>query len=374
MDCHHYDAGRCRSCSWLTRPYDEQLARKQERAASLLADHSGLRWEPWVASTEAGFRNKAKMVVGGTIAEPVLGILGPSGTVADLQDCGIHEPAVREALPVIAEFITRAALEPYDVATRRGELKYVLVTCAPDGRLMVRFVSRSQEPVTRVRKHLPWLHDHLPGLLVATVNLQPVHAAVLEGAEEIVLTPTSALPMPVNDIELLLRPQSFFQTNTAIAGALYRSAREIVTEVDPSSVWDLYCGVGGFALHLAGPGRAVTGVESSAEAVESARTSAASAAARARFTAADATAWALEQPVAPDLVVLNPPRRGIGAQLAAWLDASTASHVLYSSCNPETLALDLAAMPSFDPVTARVFDMFPHTEHVEVLTLLRRSA
>ncbi|MFL6062037.1 MAG: methyltransferase domain-containing protein, partial [Marmoricola sp.] len=137
-------------------------------------------------------------------------------------------------------------------------------------------------------------------------------------------------------------------------------------------VWDLYCGVGGFALNLAAPGRSVTGVETSAEAVASARTAADRLGVEALFVAADATDWALGQRDAPDLVVVNPPRRGIGEELAGWLDGSRAEYVLYSSCNPETLARDLAAMPGFAAVGARVFDMFPHTDHVEVLTLLRR--
>ena len=74
----------------------------------------------------------------------------------------------------------------------------------------------------------------------------------------------------------------------------------------------------------------------------------------------------------PDLVVVNPPRRGIGADLAGWLESSSVEHVLYSSCNLDSLAADLAAMPSLLPVRARLFDMFPQTTHREVLTLLRR--
>ena len=77
---------------------------------------------------------------------------------------------------------------------------------------------------------------------------------------------------------------------------------------------------------------------------------------------------------APDLVVVNPPRRGIGPDLAAWSDASPARHVVYSSCNVATLARDLAAMPSLRAVTGRVFDMFPQTPHTEVMVLLERTA
>ena len=165
-----------------------------------------------------------------------------------------------------------------------------------------------------------------------------------------------------------------------MAAALYRSAAALADGVDPASVWDLYCGVGGFGLHLAGPAgsgagaRSVLGVEVSEQAIESARLSAAERGIASTWIAADATSWITEQPPAsrPDLVVVNPPRRGIGTTLAGWLEDSGVPHVLYSSCNVDSLARDLAAMPSLRPVSAQLLDMFPHTGHHEVLTLLSR--
>jgi 23S rRNA (uracil747-C5)-methyltransferase len=217
---------------------------------------------------------------------------------------------------------------------------------------------------------------------------------VLEGAEEIVLTERQTLGMELDGITLHLRPQSFFQTNTEVAAALYRQARAWVDEVSPASLWDLYCGVGGFALHCAAPGRAVTGIEISAEAVASATTTARelatlppdavvgghdaawwrAATADVEFAAGDAAAFALGTDADPDMVIVNPPRRGIGTDLAGRLEASGVRHVLYSSCHAATLARDLADMPSLRPTRARLLDMFPHTDHYEVLVLLERAA
>ena len=115
----------------------------------------------------------------------------------------------------------------------------------------------------------------------------------------------------------------------------------------------------------------IVGVEISADAIDSARRSAAEAGIDAEFIAADAGAWAMSQSSLPNAVVVNPPRRGIG-QLAEWLENSTIERVLYSSCNPASLARDLARMPSLRPTRGRLFDMFPHTGHAEVLTLLTR--
>lgn len=372
MECAYYDAELCRSCTELPTPYDVQLAAKEQGCRDLLAAYPDLAWLPPVASEQSGFRNKAKMVVGGTIEEPTLGILDPSGAEpgggVDLRGCPLYSPAMHDLLEALAGFVTTARLAPYDVRTRRGELKHVLVTESPDREFLVRLVLRSTEAMARIRKHLPALLLEHPAIEVVSVNLQPAHKAILEGAEEELLTDRETLPMRLDGLVLHLRPRSFFQTNTELAQALYRQGAAWADEVAPTSVLDLYCGVGGFALHLARPGRSVVGIESSPEAVVSATTSAAEAGLDATFVCGDAT----EAAVGADLVVLNPPRRGIGPALAATLESSSARWAIYSSCNAVSLARDLAAMPSWVPVRARVIDMFAHTTHYEVVTLLAR--
>lgn len=371
MECPHYDAGRCRSCTLLPLPRPRQVAQKEAHLRDLLG--SSLEWLPTVAGPQAHFRNKAKMAVAGTVEEPTLGILDERGGGIDLRDCALHVPALEAALPRLAAFVTEARLTPYDVAARRGELKHLLVTASPDDELMVRFVLRSRESITRLQKHLPALQADLPGLRVASANLQPEHKAVLEGPDEILLTEQPSLPMRLNGLVLQLRPQSFFQTNTDVAAELYRTAQGWVRDLAPADAWDLYSGVGGFALHLAATGVRVTGIEISEEAVASASATAHDLALPATFAAGDAVAWALAAGEVPELVVVNPPRRGIGPELSGWLESSGVRHVLYSSCRAETLARDLGDMPSLRPEKAVLLDMFPNTDHYEVLTLLTRS-
>jgi 23S rRNA (uracil747-C5)-methyltransferase len=374
MKCAYYESARCRSCSELPRPYADQLVAKDRHARLSLAGHAGAIWDEPVASPEQGFRNKAKMVVAGSIDTPTLGILDPGGTGVDLSDCPLYPPGLASSFAPLARFVTLARIAPYDVAARRGELKYLLITLSADsGELMLRFVLRSQEPLARIRKHLPELQAELPQLTVISANLQPEHKAVLEGDEEILLTPEAQLTMRLNGLPLHLRPRSFFQTNDHVAAALYARARDWVDEIEPAAIWDLFCGVGGFALHVADGRREVTGIEISAEAIASAEQSRAELGlARTRFRALDATDFALGESAVPNLVIVNPPRRGIGKALAHFLDASPARHVIYSSCNVDSLARDLVEMPGFILKRAGVFDMFPHTNHYEVLALLER--
>ena len=366
LDCAYFDAWRCRSCTLLETPYARQLAEQQARIEALLPE---MAWDAPHASAVGGFRNKAKMAVAGTLDAPTIGILAADGTGIDLQACPLHEQPIVDAMPALERLVRDARLTPYDVPSRRGELKHLILTSSPDGELALRIVLRSSEALPRIRKHLGLL-DALP-LASVSANLQPEHKAVLEGDEELLLAGAGVLVMRVNGIGLRLRPRSFFQTNTAVASALYRQATAWIDEAGPASLLDLYCGVGGFALHAARPGRRVAGVEVTASGVEAARETAAELGADASFAVGDAGSVDLEGAQAPELVVVNPPRRGIGS-LAARLDASAVDRVVYSSCNPATLAKDLAAMPGFRPLRGRVFDMFPHTEHAEVLVELAR--
>lgn len=378
MECGYYNRDLCHSCTAIEVAYGRQLERKQELVRGLVDPLGSPRWLAPVASAEAGFRNKAKMVVAGEVGAPTLGILdGTRGT--DLRDCPLYPAPVTRALHALGEFISRVRLLPYDVAKRRGELKHVVVTGSPEGRLMVRFMLRSTRQLPKIRENMDLLHELVPAADVVSVNLQPEHKAVIEGPEEILLTERSELVMTVNGIGLRMRPRSFFQTNTAVTERLYAQVAEWVSAADPVSVWDLYCGVGGFALHVADPAREVVGTEISPEAVASARDTARAMGlpeagpGSVRFLADDAAATPADLPGTPELAIVNPPRRGLDASLCAWLEGSAVGHAVYSSCNAKTLARDLRRMPSLRPVEARLLDMFPHTGHYEAAVLLRRG-
>ena len=385
MRCHHFDSGACRSCTLLDLPRPRQLARGRERVEQLLAAHlaPGTVWGAPIVGAEEGFRARGKMAVGGTAAAPVLTLPGQSAGT-DLCDCPLYPAGVEEVLEGAKALIRRAQIPPYDVARRRGEIKNVLVTSSPDGEHLLRFVLRSTAALDRLREHLPRLLEAHPSIVSVSANIHPEHTTRVEGEEEIPLAGAGRLAVRTGDVTLFSRPQSFLQTHTEVAGALYRQgaewAREIAGTRQDLRIWDLYCGLGGFALHLARavPAAQVTGVEVSAQAIDGAREGAEAAGAGVRFLAADATAWAIAEAAGPsgppDIVVVNPPRRGLGPELAAWLEHSGVPDVLYSSCHPGSLADDLAAMPSLRIVAGRYVDMFPHTEHAEVIVRLRRTA
>ena len=372
MHCALYDAGRCRSCQWLELPISQQLADKMADLRALLADAPVAEWCAPACGPESGFRNKAKMVVSGSVERPLLGMLHRDGAPEDLTDCPLYPQSFAPVFAALKPFIARAGLTPYHVARRRGELKYILLTESRlDGGMMLRFVLRSQAKLPQLRAALPWLQQQLPQLTVITANIQPVHMAIMEGDEEIFLTDAQALAERFNDVPLWIRPKSFFQTNPTVASQLYATARDWVRQLPVNHMWDLFCGVGGFGLHCATPQMKLTGIEISAEAIACATQSATELGlTNLHFQALDSTQFATGQDNVPDLVLVNPPRRGIGQALCDYLSQMAPQFIIYSSCNAQTMAKDLHALPGYHIARVQLFDMFPHTAHYEVLTLL----
>ena len=373
MHCALYDANRCRSCQWLEKPYPTQLNEKQSMLEQLLAEQPVTAWLPPVTSPQQAFRNKAKMVVSGSVERPVLGLIHRDGEAVDLCDCPLYPASFQPVFAALKPFIARAGLTPYNVARKRGELKFLLITESQQGGVMLRFVLRSTAKLEQLRAALPWLQQQLPQLAVISANIQPVHMAILEGEEEIALTPAQSLAENFNGVPLWIRPQSFFQTNPTVASALYATARDWVRSLNIHHMWDLFCGVGGFGLHCATPDMTLTGIEISPEAIACAKQSAAELGlTNLHFQALDSTQFATGQGNVPELVLVNPPRRGIGKALCDYLSQMAPDYIIYSSCNARTMATDIAHLPGYRVERVQLFDMFPHTAHYEVLTLLTR--
>lgn len=372
MYCEKYQAGECHSCQWLEFSAEQQLQLKQENLSALLPSLVASVFQPAITSPQQGFRNKAKMVVSGSVEKPILGIVNSSGLPVSLTECPLYTSGFLAVFDTLIPFIARAGLTPYNIERKRGELKYLLLTQSQHtGQFMLRFVLRSEKKVEQLKKALPWLQQQLPELAVITANIQPVHMAILEGEQEIFFTSQQTLREELNQVPLFIRPSSFFQTNPIVAAKLYQTAREWVRSLNITSLWDLFCGVGGFGLHCAETHTKLTGIEISAPAIASATQSAQELGLQhVEFQALDSTKFATNKDQIPQLVLVNPPRRGIGETLCEYLSAMQPDYILYSSCNAQTMVKDIERLAGYRIVKVQLFDMFPHTAHYEVLTLL----
>ncbi|OBX09241.1 23S rRNA methyltransferase [Gallibacterium salpingitidis] len=383
MYCPHFAQKQCQSCSWLDQDYVSQIAQKQQHLQQQLVDFiqpTTVCFSVYESAHQA-MRNRAKMVVSGAVERPIFGILPDpqdSASAVDLTDCPLYPDDFQPIFMQLKDFVARAGLVPYNIAKRKGELKYILLTKSQfNQQYMLRFVLRSEVKLPLIQRELPALLQKLPQIVVVSANIQPQPAAILEGEKEIYLTEQQMLAEQFNQITLFIRPQGFFQTNPQVAAALYRTAQQWTQALPIQHIWDLFCGVGGFGLHCAAARQqlaadvSLVGIEISASAIQAAKLAAEHIGlTNVRFQDLDASQYQASQGVKPDLVIVNPPRRGIGQSLADYLNQLQPRFLLYSSCNVESMRRDLYHLSSYRLTKLQLFDMFPHTSHYEVLGLL----
>lgn len=369
--CHYYDDGICSSCSKIELPYAQQIKEKQERLESALSAFSVENIHKPTISPVKAFRSKAKMAAIPTLDGVVLGLSSESPLIY----CPLYSQNLQNSLIVIQSWLRELGIKGYDIRYRKGELKFVIVTEATSSDLMVRFVLRSGGIIPRLKRGLDELIDELPSIKVASVNIQPKHMAILEGEEEIFLTDNQHLSENFNGIPLYIYPRSFFQTNPTIAQKLYKTASQWIDETDSATIWDLFCGVGAFGLHTLNKERRLIGIEISDEAIECAKKSAfdMEMLENVTFRALDTVSFSMEGSGAADVIIVNPPRRGLGEQISKWLLKVGAKNIVYSSCNLSTLTKDLEILTNgYSIKNTQLFDMFAHSDHLEVLVMLEK--
>lgn len=376
--CSYFNRGACSSCSLLGLAPGSRINAKERRiremARRISLPPEVLRplttlEDPWQS------RRKIKMAVTGTTEHPLLGIVKSDLSSTDLTECPLTPASIQLLLHELKKLISRYTLTPYSIEERRGELKHIiLMSDSALSSVILRFILRSSECVPRIRKGIELLKSSFPWIRVVSCNIQPVHAAVLEGPEEIVLTANSHMRELYGEVPLYLSPQSFMQVTPSIATLLYQRAADTAACQGYKMALDLYCGAGGFSLHLAKHVGHVTGVEVTESAIASAQRSAREiGAANTTFVASSVEQYlACIEGEKPDLIVVNPPRRGLSADVTAALLMLQPDTIFYSSCNPETFERDFHVFSDLYEITSlEPFDMFPLTDHLELFAALR---
>lgn len=376
MHCEHFQSHHCRSCSLLDNTYEATLEQKTSVLKQLFPE---TLIHPFVQCRDvAGSRIRAKLAVTGTCEEPQLGFYDDQQKTVAVDDCPLHHPLINEFTQQLPAIIRAAKLSPYDMQTDRGELKFVVLTCSPTHQqLMVQFVLRSREAVDRIRSYWRRMTDVEKQLVaVMSINLQPVRSSTISGAEEILISEQTSLPIYYADTELLFGPQSFMQTNFEVAAALYAAAGLIFQEYPAEHLLDLYCGAGAFALTVGKHAHSVIGIDVSANAIACAT----EAAIRNNRTNAKFHCRSLEAITSDrlegsdfDSIICNPPRRGLDAATVALIQTLKPQLLVYSSCNAATLQRDVQRLgKNYQIEHLQAFDMFPFTQHFEVLAMLRQ--
>ncbi len=312
------------------------------------------------------------MQVLGYAHEPILGIINHQNQEIDLCECPLYSPKMQKLLSTLRDWIKIAGITPYKIEKKKGELKYILVTHEEHSdTFMIRFVLKSHKYIPAIKEHLHRILEPFPNVKVVSVNIQPIHMAVLEGNQEIYLTQEENLKTYLNKVPLFIRAQSFFQTNSDVASQLYKEVQTFVKQHRFKTIYDLFCGVGGFALHVATQNNRVTGIEISPQAIKAAQTSAKELGVEINFKTLDANL--IHESSQPDLIIVNPPRAGLQKRLCQTLLEIAPQYLCYSSCNIQTLKEDLKILNNdYTIESIKLFDMFAHSWHYEVLVILKK--
>ena len=338
--------------------------------------------EPW------RYRNKAQVPIGMALADMADGAAGSliggfyargSHRIIDMDACVIQHERNDEAVRLVKALGTRLGIRAYDETTGRGLLRHVVVrTGFATGETMVCLVTNGTR-IPRVDELVEGIRRALPDVRSIVQNVNTRNTNVIFGDETRVLWGSDVIYDELDGIRFAISARSFYQVNPAQTVALYRKAVEYAGLTGRETVIDAYCGIGTISLFLARRAGKVYGVESVPEAVEDARRNAAlNGIANASFEVGLAEEviprWR-EAGIAADVIVVDPPRKGCDAQLLDTIVRMRPKRVVYVSCNPATLARDLAVLEAggFRTVEVQPVDMFPHTGHVECCALIERS-
>ena len=373
--CDYYNQNLCRSCLNLETDYLTQIKEKEQEVQSAFPKFHQL--EQSVISPQKHFRHRAKLVVTGTLEAPIIGLSGEDDLDQgrEILDCPLHHPSINKLIHLLPDFIKAAKLVPYQIKERIGELKGVIIfTNYSATQMYLKFILRSKESLDRIKKHETRLRLIMPELKVISANIQPIPHAILEGEEEIHLSADRFIWHSFKRVKMLVGTNGFIQTNPIVAEELYETAASWIYEYQHKKMVELFCGYGAFSFFAVDKIEKSVGIEINTSSIEVANTTKEKLAlSQLSFIAAPAdSVEKVIQHENPDIILVNPPRRGLSTAIEL-IKNSNCRGLIYSSCSLESLKKDLEALEGiFEIKKMKVFDMFPHTKHFEVLTYLVR--
>ncbi|MBQ4612601.1 MAG: 23S rRNA (uracil(1939)-C(5))-methyltransferase RlmD [Clostridia bacterium] len=381
QDCAAF--GRCGGCAWRHVTYEAECRYKHRWVWDTLRRVGGLTAEPLpiVACDEPlRYRNKAQYPVHPTENGPVMGFYAPrSHRPVACEDCLLQPTNFRAVLAAIDGWMRRYAVPAYDEQTHSGLVRHVYIRQgAVSGQMMVCLVCKSGK-LPAAQALIDAVRAAAPELTSLVVNINPSKTNVILGDGGFTLWGEDAIEDTLCGLRFRLSPHSFYQVNHAQTERLYALVADAAQLSGEEILLDLYCGTGTIGLSMASRVKRLIGVEVVEAAVQDARRNAqANGVDNARFICADAAHAAVQlerEGVRPDVVVLDPPRKGCDAALIDTVAAMQPLRVVYVSCDPATLARDLAlfARQGYEVNSVQPVDMFPRTAHVENVACLTKK-
>ena len=379
-------AGPCGGCSLRHLDYAAELRAKQESVLDAFRRIGGLEVPVLdiLPSPEVDrYRNKVQFPVGvGKNGVPCIGFYaGRTHRIVPCPDCKLQPSVLNEIGNALCAFFAQQGIRPYDEQSGKGLVRHIFLRRgAHSGQIMVCLVcTRAKLP--HAEQLCTALRGQFPAISTILLNVNAKNTNVILGSENHILYGPGYIEDTLCGVPVRLGPLSFYQVNTLAAERLYGVAAQYAQLTPDDTLLDLYCGMGTIGLSMAEQCRELIGVEIVPEAIESAKANAArmgeAVAAKSRFFCADAGQAATQlaaEGLHPDIVMLDPPRKGCDEATLSAVVRMAPRRVVYVSCNPATAARDAAWLEQngYHAEKVQPVDLFPRTKHVEAVLLLTK--
>lgn len=380
--CEIYD--ECGGCQLQHLSYEEQLHAKRAQVVDALT-HIGklpqiLVNETLRADAPWNYRNKMQFPIGLHKERLVVGCFAQgSHRIINTENCHIQRSANNELANTVREVAEKLHIPVYNEDTHKGILRHIVGRVGRGNELMAVIVTATKQ-LPRAKDFVRLLRERLPHLVSVHQNIQTYRNNVIMGRDTELLWGRPTILDTLGRLNFHISPRSFFQVNTRQAERLYEQALTYADLHGTETVIDAYCGTGTITLFLAQKARKVYGIEIVQPAILDARKNARDNHVKnAEFIVGDATAVMpalYKQGISPDVVVVDPPRAGCTETVLRTFANMKPQRIVYVSCNPATLARDLAILKELGYLAQEVqpVDLFPQTSHVENVALLMRKS
>ena len=380
-------AGPCGGCSLRHLDYAAELRAKQESVLDAFRRIGGLEVPVLdiLPSPEVDrYRNKVQFPVGvDKNGVPCIGFYaGRTHRIVPCPDCKLQPGVLNEIGNALCAFFAQQNIRPYDEQSGKGLVRHIFLRRgAHSGQIMVCLVcTRAKLP--HAEQLCTALREQFPAISTILLNVNAKNTNVILGGENHILYGPGYIEDTLCGVPVRLGSLSFYQVNTLAAERLYGVAAQYAQLTPDDTLLDLYCGMGTIGLSMADQCRELIGVEIVPEAIESAKANAArmgeAVAAKSRFFCADAGQAATQlaaEGLHPDIVMLDPPRKGCDEATLSAVVRMAPRRVVYVSCNPATAARDAAWLEKngYHAEKVQPVDLFPRTKHVETVVLLSKG-
>lgn len=385
IECDCPQFSKCGGCVWRHISYDEELKIKEQRvfdAVTRLGVVTTVEFKPIIANESIDrYRNKAQFPVGlDNTGNPIFGFYSfHTHRIVECTDCLLQPEIFSRVIEVTKDFISKTNTDIYDEKTGKGRLRHLYMRLGEvTDELMVCYVVNGnglkQEDLL-----VKMLRENFSNLKSVIINSNRDKTNVILGKKNRTAYGSDHITDILCGLKFKISPFSFWQVNRRQAEKLYSKAKEYANLKSDNILLDLYCGTGTIGLTMADRCKTLVGVEIVEDAIRDANENAENnGITNARFICADAAKAAKQlnaEGLSPDVIILDPPRKGCGEELINTIFEMSPKRIVYVSCDPATLARDLKLLESGGYITKEITpcDMFSRTAHIETVCLLSQN-